>query len=91
MNRDLIHTLNPYRPTRTLPNGDLIGICNMIYTVGLVVGIDQDGNYRTRFCYPTRAEAEHALRTWDGTGFPPGFWIKQKPEGTSNPNKAPKL
>ena len=46
--------------------------------------------YRTRFCYPTRAQAQEALVAWDGQGDPPGAWIKEKGPGVerSNPNRA---
>lgn len=73
-----------YTPNRVLPNGEHAGVIDMQFTTALVVGIDEIG-YRTRFCFCTRAEAEQALEEWDGTGFPPGFWVKQKPEDAFNP------
>lgn len=77
-----------YSPIRLLPTGEWAGIQRMMYTVGLFVGLTQD-SWRTRFCFETRQEAEAALfdTDWDGTGFPPGYWIKQKPEEISNPNR----
>lgn len=73
-----------YHPVRLLPTGEWAGIRDMLYTFGLHVGLDEIG-YRTRFCFPDRAAAEAALAAWDGEGFPPGFWIKQKPEDVRNP------
>ena len=75
-----------YRPNRLLPTGEYAGVMQMCYTYGLFVGLDDCG-YRTRFCFETRAEAEEALRDWDGNGWPPGYWIKQKPEGTPGPSR----
>lgn len=73
-----------YTPNRILPTGERAGVIDMLFTTALAVGIDKIG-YRTRFCFPTRAEAEKALKEWSGTGFPPGFWVKQKPEDMPNP------
>lgn len=66
-----------YSPAKILLSGECAGVRNMIYTVALCVGLDEFC-YRTRFCYETRAEAETALAGWDGTGDPPGPWIKEK-------------
>lgn len=74
-----------YRPARILPDGRCAGIMGMLYTCALVIGIDEEG-FSTRYCYHSRAEAELALKSWDGTGEPPGNWIKQKPEERNNPN-----
>lgn len=74
-----------YKPAKLLADGRCAGILNMIYTVGLFVGMDEIGP-RSRYCYHTRHEAEEALALWDGTGDPPGNWIKQKPEERMNPN-----
>lgn len=69
--------LNEYMPTRRLPTGEWVGVRRMLYTVGLFVGLDEVG-YRTRFCYPDLLSARSALEEWDGTGDPPGPWIKEK-------------
>lgn len=66
-----------YKPVRLLPTGEWAGIQNLLFTVGLFVGIDPV-LYRTRFCFPDRTSAESALRNWDGVGDPPGPWIKEK-------------
>lgn len=73
-----------YFPVKQLPNGKWAGVMDMVFTVGLFVGLDETG-YRTRFCFPSWPEAAQALEEWDGTNFPPGFWIKQKPENITNP------
>ena len=74
-----------YRPARVLPDGRCCGVMQMYFTTSLMVGMDEDQTF-SRFCYHSRAEAEEALRTWDGVGDPPGNWIKQKPEDRMNPN-----
>lgn len=73
-----------YAPNRLLPTGEWAGVMQQFFTWGLFVGIEKY-DYRTRFCFSTKAEAENSLAAWDGTGWPPGYWIKQKPEGNLNP------
>ena len=68
-----------YTNLKILSNGELAGIHRFMFTYGLVVGLTENG-YRTRFCYETKEDAVDALSSWDGIGFPPGFWIKQKGE-----------
>jgi hypothetical protein len=72
-----------YRNLKKMPSGEWAGIKNMLFTTALVVGLDMIG-YRTRFCFETTRAAEASLAKWDGEGFPPGWWIKQKPEAISN-------
>lgn len=84
VNEQIIAKLG-YSPAKQLPSGEWAGVMDMLFTVGLFVGIDMVG-WRTRYCFPNRAAAEAALKAWDGEGFPPGYWIKQKPEDISNPN-----
>jgi hypothetical protein len=76
-----------YRHIRRLPTGELAAVMDMLFTTGLFVGLDAVG-YRTRFCFEKAREAEASLAEWDGKGFPPGWWIKQKPEETPNPLRA---
>jgi len=73
-----------YENLRRLPNGDVIGTQRMIFTTGLFVGLWAYG-YHTRFCYEREADAVTACQTWDGTGDPPGPWIKEKPADRLNP------
>jgi hypothetical protein len=73
-----------YWPVKKLSTGEWAGCTQMIYTVGLCVGLNEF-SYETRFCYENYPDASAALLAWDGKGFPPGYWIKQKPEGTLNP------
>ncbi len=59
------------------------GVCGLydyLWTCGLVVGLTP-AEYRGRYCYASRAEAEEALARWDGHGDPPGAWIKYKGAG----------
>lgn len=73
-----------YTDIRKLPTGEWAAVKRFLFTFGLCVGLDRSG-YRTRFCYGTEIEAAAALHKWDGEGFPPGWWIKMKPEDISNP------
>ena len=78
-----------YAHPRKLPSGEWAAALDFLFTTGLVVGIEELG-YRTRFCYPTNAQARAALMVWDGQADPPGPWIKEKGPGVdrSNPNRA---
>jgi hypothetical protein len=75
-------TAQGYTDIRVLPNGETAAVLRFMFTFGLMVGVDKIG-YRTRFCFGTYEEARDSLAAWDGKGFPPGFWIKQKPENIS--------
>jgi len=68
---------NGYDAVRTLPDGRVIGLQRMAFTVGLFVGIGRFG-YDSRYCYPPGPEALRGLMAWDGKGDPPGPWIKHK-------------
>lgn len=73
-----------YIGLRRLPTGELAAVKQMMFTYGLVVGIDKI-SWRTRFCYERALDALTALDTWDGQGWPPGYWLKQKPEEVHGP------
>jgi hypothetical protein len=66
-----------YEKVEILPSGELAGLRDMMFTVGLFVGLDS-GGYRIRYCYKNRIEATLALEAWDGEGDPPGPWLKAK-------------
>ena len=71
-----------------LINGEWCGLLRFIYTVGLVVGINEYG-YKYRYCYHSMKEANEALVNYDDiTIAPAGNWIKRKGEGgdLTNPN-----
>lgn len=82
----LVECLNAegYRRCIVLPTGELAGIQNMLYTVGLIVGLTEHG-WRTRFCYEHEADAIAALDSYDGVGDPSGPWIKEKPSDRLGP------
>lgn len=63
---------------RQVPGYGLCGLGRMVFTVGVVWGIDEDECYVGRWCYHSYAEAKEALSLWDGKGDPPGEWIKYK-------------
>lgn len=69
-----------YTGVRRLPSGELAGLSTMTFTTALVVGLDDEG-YRGRYCYELAADAEEALKGWDGNGDPSGPWIKFKGRG----------
>lgn len=66
-----------YSPPVLLASGEWACVGPFIFTFGLLVGLDKY-SFRTRFCYESLAQALVALVTWDGTGDPPGDWIKEK-------------
>lgn len=66
-----------FQSLREMPDGRIAGLQRMIFTVGLFVGLS-DVLYDQRYCYEYHADALKALETWDGTGDPPGPWIKEK-------------
>lgn len=67
-----------YRLPHRLPSGEWAALLPLLFTTGLVVGLDPFGIYRTRFCYPAPRDAFIALVCWSGQGNPPGPWIKEK-------------
>lgn len=73
---------------RNIPGKNICALSRMAYTVGLFVDVEFTGSYKYRYCYPTLRDAWFALKAWDGTGHPPGEWIKRKGEGGDlrNPN-----
>lgn len=74
-----------YSPIRLI-NGEIVSVSRFLFTWALMLGIDEKGCYRTRFCYENVTEAATAFVLWDGEGDPPGPWIKQKPENRVGPN-----
>lgn len=68
---------NGYYNIRVIEGKGVCGINRFMFTYGLVVNLDATG-YSDRYCYHTEGEATEALSAWDGTGHPPGNWIKHK-------------
>lgn len=66
-----------YYLIREIPGHGTCGLFNFMFTVGLCVGIDEQGYYG-RYCYATKAEAAVAITIWSGEGDPPLNWIKYK-------------
>jgi hypothetical protein len=66
-----------YLHVREIPGRGICAVAYMVFTVGLLYGIDKYG-LQGRFCFGSFNEALQALRTWDGIGDPPGNWIKHK-------------
>jgi len=67
-----------YRCVKRLDGGIYAGVFPQLYTCGLFVGLTR-GGWERRYCYENTADAEKALREWNGAGDPPGPWIKEKP------------
>lgn len=71
---------------RYVPGRGVCALGRMGFTMGLFYGLDFD-RYQGRYCFESKFEALQALITWDGTGDPPGDWIKHKGDREySNPN-----
>lgn len=84
-----------------IENKGYCGIMNFIFTTALVVGINPDGTYDHRYCYPKVESGATpwpylALLLWSSPSNPPSrdehpedpYWIKRKGEGPcSNPLK----
>jgi hypothetical protein len=83
MTAEEITALEYVAPKQLPATGEWAALRRMFYTVGLFVGIDETG-YRTRFCYPTMLAALVSLAEWDGSGDPPGPWIKEKGRNERN-------
>lgn len=69
-----------YIEYRVIPGKGLCAILEFIFTVGLVVGIEENSYYK-RYCYPKPEGVVNAfidLLTWDGEGDPKGSWVKCK-------------
>jgi len=76
-----------YTEIKEIPGVGICGLRSFIFTTGLIIGMNEIG-YFGRYCYKTSREASDALKSWDGSGDPPGNWIKYKGEGgeRENPN-----
>lgn len=77
--------MDEYFEFKNIPGHGLCALQRMIFTVGLFVGITED-YYKGRYCYPDLRSAKDAIREWDGTGDPPGDWIKYKGLGGERSN-----
>lgn len=74
----IISALFGYFEYQIIEGRGLCALSRQIYTVGLLYGIDEQENYKGRYCFHSLAEAKEAIREWDGAGDPPGNWIKHK-------------
>ena len=78
-----------YSHARQLTEGHYAGkwLClrGMMFTVGLCI-VDEE-SVLTRFCYDGWGDAIKAAEEWDGKGWPPHNWIKQKPQDVPNPER----
>jgi len=67
-----------YYLAKPLPSGEWLGVRRFLSSTGIVI-VDSFLTWRTRFCYDTPDEAIAAFEAWDGTGDPPGLWLRQLP------------
>ena len=83
---------------KELEDGRSIVLNNFIFTMGLIVlcadyakaRAQYWNGFERRFCYENPSDALKAAVMWDGTGDPPGPWVKEKSIGVDrlNPNLA---
>lgn len=85
MNKDKLEEMGYLYP-RQLPNGKWIALFRFMFTVGLVIDLDDSG-YEERYCYGWEHinDAMMAVANWDGEADPPGKWIVHKPSGRQGP------
>jgi len=88
------HWRSEFRVVRRVPGRGLCGIQRFIFTCGLLTDLkfyEMENDYTARYCYPNEREALRALQAWDGTGDPPGPWIKEKVSGRAGtPRSGPR-
>ncbi len=78
-----------YTHMKHISGKGMCGIQRLLFTTGLVVGIDNIG-YEGRYCYNTHNEAVKALDSFtEDDIYPEGDWIKYKGRTGefNNPNK----
>ncbi len=66
--------------TKALPDGQIIGVCRLLFHWTLHVGISDVG-YDDRYCYQSPLDAVSDAQAWDGSGDPPGRWHKHPSTG----------
>lgn len=72
---------------KAIGDGMYVAIKPLLFHWTMIVGQigDREG-YEDRWCYANREKAETALRAWDGTGEPTGWFhhprtARRRPEG----------
>ncbi len=71
---------------RELPDGRIVWIHRMLYTSALLIGPDTCGGYEDRWCYPTLAEAEAVLHSWNPEiESEPSGWVRHPASGRRRP------
>lgn len=74
----LAHSLRQQGYTHIVnKRGKVCAIKDFMVTTAIVVGLDDCG-YQRRYCYEKVTQALMAYVAWDGTGHPPGPWVKVK-------------
>lgn len=65
---------------RRLPDGTYVGVCNLMFTKGLCIGVTPFQTYARRYCYQSLGDAlaeYNLLQTGDDL---PSGWIARRPE-----------
>lgn len=65
---------------RRVIEGQVVAVAKFLYTWGLLLDVTEE-SYSGRYCYASFDDAMFAMENWDGTGDPPGPWIKYKGAG----------
>lgn len=74
-----------YTALKFVPGRGQCGLTRMYLTIALCYGLDGE-SYIGKYCFHTKTEARRSLDKWDGSGDPPGNWIKHKGKEYRNPN-----
>lgn len=64
---------NGFTHVRQLPTGEWAGMKDLVYNLGVYVGLQENGVWSAMFAFDSVTEAHHAIDHWNGTGFPPGY------------------
>lgn len=62
---------------RDLGDGNGVWVYSMMFNDRVVFGPQHKNWYDRGFCFPKDGSAFVAAEVWDGTGDPPGPWIKE--------------
>lgn len=62
---------------RKLDDGNVILVYRMFFNDRMTWGHQDDEGYERAFCFQQDGSAIIAALEWDGTGDPPGPWIKE--------------
>lgn len=73
--------------SRILPDGRELTVYDYLFNDRVVIGHPDSPVWDQGWCYP-KGMAVEAVAEWDGTGTPPGPWIKDAATGEPGPGMA---